>query len=154
MAELWARKEYTNLSQAYEAGVSVPKPGVYQGNILTMQFIGQSGVPAPKLIETGVTKKDYQSVVRELKNLYSKAEIVHADLSEYNIFKLEKKIFLFDFGSAVSIKHPMAKEFLRRDIHNLNQFFERRGVTTIDEENLLARFPKYQTEAPSSEQEE
>jgi RIO kinase 1 len=153
MAELWARKEYTNLSQAYEAGVSVPKPGVYQGNILTMQFIGQSGVPAPKLIETGVTKKDYQSVVRELKNLYSKAEIVHADLSEYNIFKLEKKIFLFDFGSAVSIKHPMAKEFLRRDIHNLNQFFERRGVTTIDEENLLARFPKYQTEAPSEQEE-
>jgi RIO kinase 1 len=142
MAELWARKEYTNLSQAFEAGVSVPKPGIYEGNVLTMQFIGENGVPAPKLIETEVTKKDYLLILGELKKLYSKAQIVHGDLSEYNIFKLGKQDILFDFGSAVSIKHPMAKDFLKRDIYNLNHFFERKGINIIAEERLLAQFSK------------
>jgi RIO kinase 1 len=144
IAELWARKEYTNLSQAFEAGVSVPKPVVYEGNVLTMQFIGKSGVPAPRLIDTDVSKKDYLSVVKETKTLYSRAEIVHSDLSEYNIFKLDNKVYLFDFGSAVSIQHPMAREFLKRDIHNLNHFFERRGVKIIEEETLVNHFSKLQ----------
>lgn len=151
IAELWARKEYTNLSQAYEAGVSVPKPGVYQGNVLTMEFIGEDGVPAPKLLETDVTKKDYLQVVSEIKKLFSKAEIVHADLSEYNIFKLNKKIVLFDLGSAVSTRHPLAREFLKRDIHNLNHFFDKRNITTVDEETLLAKFKFESTEPDSSE---
>lgn len=140
IAELWARKEYTNLSQAYQAGISVPEPGIYQGNVLTMQFVGEDGVPAPKLNETEVTKKDYLEVLKEIKGLYSKAEIVHADLSEYNIFKLNRKITIFDFGSAVSTEHPMAQEFLKRDIHNLNHFFERKGIKTIEEQFLLSRF--------------
>ncbi len=140
IAELWARKEFTNLTQSYEAGVSVPKPGMHEGNVLTMQFIGENGVPAPKLTETDVTKSDYLDVVKQMKILFSKAEIVHADLSEYNIFKLDRKVYLFDFGSAVSVQHPLARDFLKRDIYNLNHFFEKRGITTLDELSLLSKF--------------
>jgi RIO kinase 1 len=140
IAELWARKEFTNLTQAYDAGVSVPKPGIYEGNVLTMEFIGENGVPAPRLIETDVLKKDYLEIVKQIRGLYSKAELVHADLSEYNIFKLRGKLVIFDFGSAVSIRHPSAKEFLKRDIYNLNNFFEKRGIKgTISEDSFVLK---------------
>jgi RIO kinase 1 len=142
VAELWARKEFTNLTQAFDAGLSVPKPGIYQGNVLTMQFIGEHGVPAPKLNETDVTKKDYVAIVKQLQILFSKAELVHADLSEYNIFKFNGAPILFDFGSAVSIRHPMANEFLKRDLFNLNHFFERKGVSVVDADVLFKRITK------------
>jgi len=64
--------------------------------------------------------------------LYQKARLVHADLSEYNIFKTDNGIVLFDFGSAVDIQHPNSKQFLVRDVMNINRFFEKRGVEIID----------------------
>ena len=138
VAELWARKEFTNLKQCSAIGAPVPTPLNFLGNVVVMNFIGTKGLPAPKLVETDVTKGDYLQVVRALKQIYQKAQIVHADLSEYNIMKFEGKIILFDFGSAVSIQHPLAQEFLTRDVENLNRFFEKRDVKTIEPEKLIA----------------
>lgn len=140
IAEVWARKEFINLKQASQAGVSVPDPLRFQGNVVVMQFIGKDGIPAPLLIDSTATKKDYNTVVRTMKLIYQKAELVHSDLSEYNIMKLDRKLVFFDFGSAVSTAHPSAEEFLKRDISNVNRFFEKRGVRVEeDEEKLLAR---------------
>ncbi len=50
LIEYWCRKEFSNLSDAYNAGVRVPKPITFNRNILVMEFIsygGLSGVPAP-----------------------------------------------------------------------------------------------------------
>ena len=41
-----------------------------------------------------------------VKKLYRKAGLVHADLSEYNIFKFGGEDVLFDMGSAVLTTHP------------------------------------------------
>ena len=140
VAELWARKEYINLKQAFDAGVSAPKPYIFKGNVVVMEFIGKNGVPAPRLIDSTATKTDYQTILKSMRLIYQKAELVHSDLSEYNIMKLEKRLFFFDFGSAVSIAHPLADEFLKRDISNINRFFERRGVRiNEDEERLYQR---------------
>jgi RIO kinase 1 len=140
VAELWARKEYTNLQQAFDSGVRVPRPITFLGNVLIMEFIGENGVPSPIMMDVVVTKKDYLEIVKSVKTLYKKAELVHADLSEYNIFKLHKELIIFDFGSAVSIQHPLAREFLVRDVQNLNHFFDRKGIKTISEERLMRQF--------------
>lgn len=140
VAELWARKEFTNLQQAYDSGIRVPKPIRFLGNVLVMEFIGENGIPSPTLTDTKVTKKDYLSIIRSIKALYEKAELVHADLSEYNVFKLHSELILFDFGSAVSIEHPLAKEFLDRDLQNINHFFEKRGCKIIPVERLIEQF--------------
>ena len=50
LIEFWCRREFSNLNDAYNAGVRVPKPITFNKNILVMEFInygGQSGVPAP-----------------------------------------------------------------------------------------------------------
>ena len=62
---------------------------------------------------------------------------MHADLSEYNVFKSNDKLIMLDFGSAVDISHPMSREFLRRDLYNINRFFIRRGVNVIEIDNLM-----------------
>ncbi len=139
VAELWARKEYTNLEQAFDAGVKVPKPDTFLGNVLVMEFIGENGVPSPLLSNVEVLKRDYLAVVKAIKTLYKKAMLVHADLSEFNIFKLHKEIILFDFGSAVSIEHPLANQFLERDIQNINHFFEKRQIRVIPTETLVSQ---------------
>jgi RIO kinase 1 len=78
-------------------------------------------------------------VIEQLSLLYRKANLVHADLSEYNIFRAEGGIVLFDFGSAVDIKQPNSKRFLVRDIQNVNRFFEKRGIRVIDASRLIEK---------------
>lgn len=130
----WARKEFKNMQAAHAAGVRVPAPIAVKKNVLVMEFIGDSeGTPAPSLVELEeVTLDDYMQVIEQMSILYQKARLVHADLSEYNIFKTDNGIVLFDFGSAVDIQHPNSKQFLVRDVMNINRFFEKRGVEIID----------------------
>lgn len=139
VAELWARKEFTNLKQAYEARASVPRPETFLGNVLITEFIGENGVAAKKLVDIDVMKKDYLEIIKQLKILYSKAKLVHGDMSEYNVFNFKGKIILFDFGSAVSILHPLSGEFLARDVANLNRFFQKRGFATLDAEKVITK---------------
>lgn len=139
LVEVWAKKEYRNLTEAYAAGVKVPEPFGLNRNVLVMKFIGESGTPAPALREVEVTQKDYRLSIEQIRFLYQKAGLVHADLSEYNIFKWRGEVILFDFGSAVSIDHPNADEFLQRDLENLNRFFSKNGVKILRTQTLLRK---------------
>ncbi|UCG45212.1 MAG: serine protein kinase RIO [Candidatus Bathyarchaeota archaeon] len=133
----WARKEFKNLHSAYAAGVRVPRPIAVSKNVLVMEFIGQNGVSAPILKEAVLSNptRIYRQILVFVKKLYREAELVHADLSEYNIMMWRTKPVLFDVSQAVSTKHPMADQFLRRDLENLHRYFERLNTS---EERLLA----------------
>jgi RIO kinase 1 len=126
----WARKEFKNMQTAHAVGVRVPLPIAVKKNVLVMEFIGNSeGNPMPTLIDAQeITLNDYLQVIEQMTMLYQKAKLVHADLSEYNIFKTDLGIMMFDFGSAVDIRHPNSKQFLLRDVMNINRFFEKRGI--------------------------
>lgn len=139
LVNLWARKEYRNLKDAHQAGVPCPKPFVIERNVLVMEFVGEEGRSAPLLIETDVDRQDYETVLSEMQRLYQKARLVHADLSEYNIFKYRGRLILFDFSSAVDLAHPHAEEFLIRDITNINRFFGRREIEALPLEDVLKR---------------
>jgi RIO kinase 1 len=80
---------------------------------------------------------DYQQVIEQMTMLYQKAKLVHADLSEYNIFKTDLGIMLFDFGSAVDLQHPNSKQFLLRDVMNINRFFEKRGIEVVNTSKVI-----------------
>lgn len=135
---LWAQKEFKNLQTAATAGVSVPRPILVRGNILVMQFIGEKGVPAPLLKDTGpqVTATLYGRLLKEIRLLYQKAELVHADLSEYNVMMWKKKPIMIDMSQTVSLSHPLSDMFLRRDLANVNSFFSRHAVDVRPENHL------------------
>jgi RIO kinase 1 len=129
----WAQKEFRNLEQASRAKVRVPKPVAVKNNVLVMEFIGKDGVSAPSLKEQlpSNPEKVYNKLLTYLERLYRKAELVHGDLSEYNIMMWKGKPVIFDVSQAVPTSHPMAKFFLRRDLGNVNRFFSRLGVKVL-----------------------
>lgn len=129
---LWAKKEFRNLSQCYAAGIPVPRPLYLVKNVLVMEFIGKDGAPSKSLLYSEVDEDDYNKAICIIKDLYNKAKLVHGDFSEYNIFKTENGLVVFDLGSGVDLRHPNAQEFLKRDINNITKFFYKRGVSVED----------------------
>lgn len=132
----WARKEFRNLEQAKRAKVRVPKPITVRNNVLIMEFIGKDGESAPSLKEQPPKdpNKVYEALLNSLQKLYCNAELVHGDLSEYNIMIWKGHPVIFDMGQAVTLSHPMADLFLNRDLANLNRFFSRLGAKVLSTE--------------------
>ena len=145
----WARKELKNLKRAFDAGVPVPEPIACNNNVLVMEFIGAEGIAAPRLrdIPIEILQRDFDlnelltCIVGYLKSLYKKANLVHADLSEFNILmrgyveeELEVEPVLIDMGQSLLLSHPNADEFLRRDVGNIVFFFNRLGLKCSEED--------------------
>jgi RIO kinase 1 len=137
----WAQKEFRNLQQATRAKVRVPKPIAVERNVLVMEFIGKDGVSAPSMKEQPPDdpEKVYGLLLAYLGRLYRKAELVHGDLSEYNIMMWEGKPVIFDVSQAVPKSHPMAEFLLRRDLENMSKFFSRLGVKVLSVEEAYRR---------------
>lgn len=137
MVYLWAKKEFRNLSQCYDAGIAVPRPIYVTNNVLAMEFVGTGGAPAKSLLHSEVDETDYERSISLIRDLYSKARLVHGDFSEYNIFKTGDGLIVFDLGSGVDLRHPNAHEFLKRDINNIGRFFNKRGVDIEDSDKIF-----------------
>jgi RIO kinase 1 len=140
LINLWALKEFRNLQQAEQAGVRVPSPLKVEGNVLLMEFVGRKGVPAPLLRETPLDHpgRVYDLIAKAVRQLYQKAQLVHGDLSEYNIMLVDSSPVIFDFAQAVPREHPMARSFLERDLIRLNEYFSRIGVSVPNIEKLTS----------------
>jgi RIO kinase 1 len=139
---LWTRKEFKNLQLADSAGVRVPKPLTFHKNILVMEYVGTPPASAPLFAESEVDESDYAWTFKTIGTLWRKGRLVHADLSEFNVFKTEKERVLFDMGSAVLSSHPQAEEFLKRDIANMVRFFRKRGISKMDADSWMEKISK------------
>jgi len=137
----WAQKEFKNLQSAHEVGVKVPQPVAVEKNVLIMEFIGKNGVSAPLLREVSLRNPEgvYRQLLTYLRKLYRKGRLVHADLSEYNIMIWKGKPVIFDVSQAVLVEHPMADQFLRRDLENLYRYFKKLDVDVLSAEETYKR---------------
>jgi RIO kinase 1 len=151
----WTRKEFSNLKRAHDAGLPVPEPLVWDRNILVMEFIGEDERPYPQLRNAVLTDPAaiYKDILEFMKILYQKAELVHADLSEFNIL-LGDRLYVIDMGQAVTPDHPRAFDFLIRDIANINRFFKGRCETRDEREifaDITGRHPQGKERAGGAE---
>jgi len=122
----WTRKEFSNLVRARDAGIPVPEPLVWDRNILIMSFLGEGECPFPQIRNVTLSEpaEEYDAIMNMIDILYKKAELVHGDLSEFNILYGDKP-YLIDMGQSVTRDHPRALQFLMRDIRNINRFFQK-----------------------------
>lgn len=139
----WTRKELQNLKRAKSAGVRVPEPVLAEKNILIMEFMGEKEVPYPLLKNIHLEKEEAKSifdiVIEYMCLLHKKANLVHADLSEYNILIDPKNLtpIFIDMGQSVTLEHPNARGFLYRDVQNILRFFSRYGIKDKPEELFM-----------------
>ncbi len=111
----------------------------FNENILVIEFIGRNESSAPKLINIKPNNPQmiYNNIFSEMNKLV-KSGLIHGDLSAYNIL-ISDKPYLIDFSQAVPLKHQLAKEFLERDIRNINNYFKKLGVKLKTGDNMLKR---------------
>ena len=135
----WTNKEFRNLDRYCEAGIPVPEPIAFRKNVLLMEYIGDENGPAPQLkdVEMDDPTAMYDDVVSFIIDGYRDAHLVHGDLSEYNILMQDGQPIMIDVGQAVTIDHFNAKEFLERDVRNVNRFFRQRGADIIEAEKIM-----------------
>lgn len=136
----WTSREFKNLERAHEAGVRVPMPIDFENNVLAMEFIGEGGVPYPRMKDQKPKnpKQTFKKLLNDVETLYTKAQLVHADLSEYNVL-LDPEPVLIDFSMATDIANPMANELLMRDLANIVRYFRRLGVETKEPIELFEK---------------
>ncbi|KAG7523598.1 serine serine/threonine-protein kinase RIO3 [Solea senegalensis] len=130
---LWAEKEMHNLTRMKKAEIPCPQVVLLKKHILVMSFIGKDHVPAPKLKDIKLSSDDmkraYFQVLHMMQQMYQECNLVHADLSEYNMLWHEGKVWFIDVSQSVEPTHPHGLEFLFRDCRNVSTFFQKRGVS-------------------------
>lgn len=144
----WARKEYMNLEEANLEGIRVPEPKALHKNILVMGYIDYQGKPAPSLKELDADKEEWSQMWYTVKDwttrMVKKCKLIHSDLSEYNILYDDDPVFI-DLGQAVEYHHPMALEFLKRDLRVISNFFKKKGIKEAegDSESLYRELSEH-----------
>lgn len=127
----WCTKEFKNLSKAADIGITAPEPVAYEDNVLLMEFLGEDFRPAPRLNEIELENPAYafDVIVDVMERLWQDAELVHADLSPFNVLVWHQQLYTIDFSQAVLNHHPRAEEFLERDAVNVaNHFRKQYGI--------------------------
>ena len=140
--QTWALKEYKNLLRAFEHGLSVPRPFLVKRNILIMELLEENNRPAPQLRNCKDLTNDeiqliYEDIFRQVSLLWTKAKLVHGDLSAYNILYANNKSYIIDMGQAVLTEHIHADLLLLRDIENLLYYFSDFDITIQSPEELF-----------------
>ncbi|GFS17685.1 serine/threonine-protein kinase RIO1-like [Elysia marginata] len=115
MVRLWAEKEMRNLMRMHKAGIPCPEPILLKNNVLLMDFIGEDGVPAPRLKDANLQE--------------SKGREVYLDTI--------LMAYIIDVSQSVEHDHPHAMEFLRKDITNITEFFRKLNVPTMTVKELF-----------------
>lgn len=122
-------------------GITCPEVVMLKKHVLVMSFVGTNNIPAPKLKDAVLNAAQlivaYEEVVDMMTRLYKDANLVHADLSEYNILYHDEKCYFIDLAQGIEPSHPSAFEYLLRDCGNIVNFFDRKGVSNVKTKEAL-----------------
>jgi len=130
----WLAHEFQTLKTLHAAGADVPRPYEMGENAILMGFIGDELSAAPTLNTVRLKRVEvrplFERIVRNV-DLMLNHEIVHGDLSAYNILYWKGEITLIDFPQVISpSKHRSAYQIFSRDITRICEYFARQGLHT------------------------
>jgi RIO kinase 1 len=138
LAARWPDQEFESLVRAHDAGVSVPYPVERTADGVLMQFVGEGATAAPRLVSAGLDgdalAAAYAQLMGDVATL-TRAGLVHADLSPYNLLWWHDRVWMIDFPQAVDLAlNPHAVDMLHHDVTTVCTWFVRRGVDCDGEE--------------------
>jgi len=123
-SRLAAHREYEIMSRLYPK-VSIPKPFDQNRHVIVMDLAKGSLLSKTKLLDP---EWHLDEILKQVKVIYSMG-VIHADLSEFNIFVSEEGVQIIDWPQYITPEDPHADEILERDISNiLTHFFRKYGI--------------------------
>lgn len=120
----WSTAEVDIIYKLVDAGVRVPKPYNFVDGVLLMECIlGPDDHVAPRIADVTFSKDEgialCDQILREVIKMLC-ADIVHADLSVYNILLEEDGPVIIDFPQSIyASQNPHAKKIFLRDVANI-----------------------------------
>ena len=137
----WLMHEYTTLERLYQAGGAVPQPIAAAENAILMSYHGDTQMAAPPLSEVTLDANEANHLFQEILGnveLMLQHELIHGDLSAYNILYWAGNITIIDFPQVVNCyTNPNADVIFQRDIKRVCEYFARQGVQ-CDAETITA----------------
>src|SRR4030066_1869934 len=135
-SRLAAEKEFQALTLLSPFRVAVPEPYSQNRHVIAMGMI--EGAELANWKRLSRPEKILKEILRNVRKAFSKAGVIHGDLSEYNIIlRPNKHILIIDWPQFVTKDHPNAQEMLRRDVRNALQYFERKHKLHVGLEESL-----------------
>jgi RIO kinase 2 len=136
-SRLAAEREFQALKIVYQHGVAVPEPLSQNRHAIAMGII--EGAELAKWKEIPKPEKVLKEILRNVKKMYLKAGVIHADLSEYNIIlKPDMHILIIDWPQYVMANHPNAQQLLMRDVKNVLKYFSRKYRLKVKTKEVYA----------------
>ena len=128
----WLMYEYTTLQHLHAAGAAVPRPLAVATNSVLMGYIGDAYRAAPTLhevrLERPLARRLFDAVMHNVELMLA-ADMIHGDLSAYNILFWDDEITLIDFPQVTNaIGNSHARMILRRDVQRVCDYFALQGV--------------------------
>jgi RIO kinase 1 len=125
--QAWKSAEADALYRLIGSGVRVPEPVMFYEGVLLMELVkDEHGRPAPRLIDVAI---DPAAAIRIYADLVAQmiamlcCDLIHGDLSPYNILAAADGPTIIDFPQVVSAVHSSRAEFFfLRDFDNVLQF--------------------------------
>ena len=148
---LWVQAEFENLKRVATIDAAIPRPLAMNGRAILMEYVGNGERPAPQLHGAGMEEETAHAVFRQILDAITQLlsiDLVHADLSPYNILYWQEQAWIIDLPQAVDARfNHSAQALLQRDLENLAAFFARYGVEVSPREltqNLWSRYQRAQ----------
>jgi RIO kinase 1 len=122
--DAWKATEANTLYKLHAAGVRVPTPVMFLEGVLFMQLVlGPDGQAAPRLIDSELSVEEantaYHDMLTQLVRILS-CDLIHGDLSPYNVLWAATGPTIIDFPQCVSASHSSHSEnFFLRDARNI-----------------------------------
>ncbi len=129
---LWVFQEYETLVRLHALQSDVPEPLRMAGSVILMEYVGDEEGAAPKLKDVALAEDEVRPLFNRLLaniELWLANDLVHGDLSPYNILYWNGKLTVIDFPQAVDPRaNRNAYDLLCRDVENVCRYWSRYGV--------------------------
>ncbi|HZD17707.1 MAG TPA: RIO1 family regulatory kinase/ATPase [Actinomycetota bacterium] len=129
---IWVHREWEALRLLHEAGAPVPRPIALGPDAILMSFVGDQELAAPQLRSIrpgpGDARDLFEQVIRAIELMLYR-DVVHGDLSAYNLLVWEGRVTVIDLPQAVDAKkNRFARGLLQRDVRRVCEYFARYAV--------------------------
>ena len=128
----WIMHEFTTMRRLHAAGAAVPAPIAAAENAILMSYFGDERRAAPTLNEISLPSKLagelFEEVLRNIE-LMLQHNLIHGDLSAYNLLFWEGRVILIDFPQMTDLlTNRKAALILQRDIRRVCEYFAKQGL--------------------------